>query len=116
MTHFNRDFDAPGPLMADTSASTITAAGLLLLAKMELSLSPPNDSGAAYWRQEAVTLLNAAVKLAWKPSWQSLLSNGTVNNPASNNLTGTIYGASNGRGRRHIAYHSPAGDYNFIKV
>jgi len=93
------DFDAPLPLMADTSASTITATGLLLLADMELSLSPPNTTGAAFWRQEAVKLLNAAVKLAWKPSWQSLLSNGTVNNPASNNLTGIIYG-----------------DYNFIKA
>lgn len=32
--------------------------------------------------------------LAWRPEWQSLLANGTVNNPALNNLTGIIYGAS----------------------
>jgi hypothetical protein len=29
----------------------------------------------------------------WKPDWQSLLSNGTVNNPQLNNLTGIVYGA-----------------------
>ncbi|KIJ44224.1 glycoside hydrolase family 88 protein [Sphaerobolus stellatus SS14] len=86
------DFDAPLPLMADTSASTIAATGLLLLADMEESLSPPNSTGAARWRTAAVNLLNAAAKLAWSPSWQSLLSNGTVNNPAANNLTGIVYG------------------------
>lgn len=32
------------------------------------------------------------VNFAWAPSWQSLLSNGTVNNPAANNLTGIVYG------------------------
>lgn len=32
--------------------------------------------------------------LAWRPEWQSLLANGTVNNPAANNLTGIVYGAS----------------------
>lgn len=39
-------------------------------------------------------VLNAITTLAWKPEWQSLLANGTVNNPASppNNLTGIVYG------------------------
>ena len=32
--------------------------------------------------------------LAWRPEWQSLLANGTVNNPELNNLTGIVYGAS----------------------
>ena len=32
--------------------------------------------------------------LAWRPDWQSLLANGTVNNPAQNNLTGIIYATS----------------------
>jgi hypothetical protein len=31
--------------------------------------------------------------LAWRPQWQSLLANGTVNNPELNNLTGIVYGA-----------------------
>ena len=31
--------------------------------------------------------------LAWRPEWQSLLANGTVNNPQLNNLTGIVYGA-----------------------
>lgn len=30
--------------------------------------------------------------LAWRPEWQSLLANGTVNNPQHNNLTGIVYG------------------------
>lgn len=37
-------------------------------------------------------ILSDITKLAWKPKWQSLLSNGTVNNPALNNLTGIVYG------------------------
>jgi len=37
-------------------------------------------------------LLNNVTQLAWRPSWQSLLSNGTVNEPANNQLTGTTYG------------------------
>lgn len=32
--------------------------------------------------------------LAWRPDWQSLLANGTVNNPELNNLTGIVYGTS----------------------
>lgn len=32
--------------------------------------------------------------LAWRPSWQSLLANGTVNKPANNYLTGIVYGGS----------------------
>jgi hypothetical protein len=62
---------------------------------MESSLSPSNGTGAALWQNAAVNLLNAVTALAWKPSWQSLLSNGTVNNPANppNNLTGIVYGA-----------------------
>ncbi len=38
-------------------------------------------------------MLDANTKLAWRPAWQSLLANGTVNNPAQNNLTGIVYGA-----------------------
>jgi len=88
------DFDAPTPAPADTSSATIAASGFLLLSQLEESLSPSNGSGAALWRNAAINLLNAATALAWKPSWQSLLSNGTVNNPASppNNLTGITYG------------------------
>jgi hypothetical protein len=89
-----RDFDAPRPGPADTSSATIAASGLLLLSQLENSLSPPNSTGAIFWRDAAVNLLNAATEMAWKPSWQSLLSNGTVNNPANppNNLTGIVYG------------------------
>ena len=34
------------------------------------------------------------IALAWRPSWQSLLANGTVNKPANNYLTGIVYGKS----------------------
>lgn len=39
-------------------------------------------------------ILSNTTAAFWKPEWESLLSNGTVNNPASppNNLTGIIYG------------------------
>lgn len=32
--------------------------------------------------------------LAWSPAWQSLLSNGTVNEPGHNVGTGIVYGPS----------------------
>jgi len=88
------DFNAPDvpSRPADTSAATIASTGLLLLARQELSLSPPNLANAARWVTGAWQLLNATTDLGWKPSWQSLLSNGTVNNPAANNDTGIVYG------------------------
>ncbi|KAF8521923.1 glycoside hydrolase family 88 protein [Hysterangium stoloniferum] len=87
------DFDAPSPAPADTASGVIAATGLLFLAQLEESLSPPNRTGAELWRNAAVTLLNSVTDLAWKPSWQSLLSNGTVNNRADppNNSTGIVY-------------------------
>lgn len=39
-------------------------------------------------------LLKATSDFAWSPTWQSLLSNGTVNHPANNQLTGIVYGTS----------------------
>ncbi|KAF8590459.1 glycoside hydrolase family 88 protein [Ramaria rubella] len=90
------DFDAPRPTTADTSSATIAAEGLLFLSQLEDSLSPRNSSGSTYWREAAINLLASTTALAWQPtpSWQSLLSNGTVNNRANppNNLTGIVYG------------------------
>jgi hypothetical protein len=40
----------------------------------------------------SIQLLSNITQLAWNTSWQSLLSNGTVNEPANNELTGTVYG------------------------
>ena len=45
------------------------------------------------WTDSAQQLLANITALAWDPSWQSLLSNGTVNWPAGNFLTGIVYGA-----------------------
>jgi hypothetical protein len=81
---------------------------------MEKSLTPPNNTGYEIWTKHAIQvrqssptskrfcsqslspfqILADTTTLAWKPEWQSLLSNGTVNNPASppNNLTGIVYG------------------------
>ncbi|KAF5386569.1 hypothetical protein D9615_001919 [Tricholomella constricta] len=84
------DFNAPlipAPRPADSSASTIAANALLLLAKHE---SVP--ASAQMYTDAAINLLSNITRLAWKPSWQSLLSNGTVNKPANNQLTGTVYG------------------------
>jgi len=88
------DFNAPlsPPRPADTSAATIASMALVLLAQQELAQRPTNTSGADLYIKAAVNLLQRTTDLAWKPSWQSLLSNGTVNNPAQNNLTGIVYG------------------------
>ncbi|KAJ7632123.1 glycoside hydrolase family 88 protein [Roridomyces roridus] len=84
------DFNAPlipAPRPADSSAATIAANGLLLLGSLE-----PNPADGQKWINAAINLLNKITALAWKPSWQSLLSNGTVNKPANNFLTGIVYG------------------------
>lgn len=90
------DFNAPlePSRPADTSAATVAATGLLLLAQMEMSLSPANTTGRDFWSDAAVKILADTTSLAWRPEWQSLLSNGTVNNRASppNNSTGIVYG------------------------
>ncbi|KAH7927061.1 glycoside hydrolase family 88 protein [Leucogyrophana mollusca] len=90
------DFNAPlvPPRPADSSAATIVATGLLLLSQQEASLVPPNPAGANKWSAAAMKILSDTTGLAWKPEWQSLLSNGTVNNhyPSANNLTGIVYG------------------------
>ncbi|EIW60767.1 d-4,5 unsaturated-glucuronyl hydrolase-like protein [Trametes versicolor FP-101664 SS1] len=86
------DFNAPvvPPRPADSSAATIAASALLLLADQELSIL--NITGSVYYTNEVIKMLNANTKLAWRPEWQSLLANGTVNNPVQNNLTGIVYG------------------------
>lgn len=66
--------------------------GLILLSQQERSLSPPNITGSTYYLNAAIQLLGVNTKLAWRPAWQSLLANGTVNNPEGNNLTGIVYG------------------------
>ncbi|KAH9842985.1 d-4,5 unsaturated-glucuronyl hydrolase-like protein [Rhodofomes roseus] len=88
------DFNAPltPPRPADSSAAMIAANGLILLAQQEASLTPSNATGYQYYIEAAIDLLRANTELAWQPSWQSLLANGTVNNPDHNNLTGIVYG------------------------
>jgi len=84
------DFNAPlepAPRPADSSAATIAATGLLLLAKYET-----NNAASKKYSSAAIDLLNSITKLAWRPSWQSILTNGTVNKPANNALTGIVYG------------------------
>ncbi|KAH9170800.1 d-4,5 unsaturated-glucuronyl hydrolase-like protein [Lactarius sanguifluus] len=78
----------------NSSAAMIAANGLLLLAQQERSLYPTNQSGASYFANAAIKILDHTTNAFWAPTWQSLLSNGTVNNPAEppNNMTGTIYG------------------------
>jgi len=56
LTLLYRDFNAPlePARPADSSAATIGATGLLLLAEMEMSLSPANTSGRDLWTNAAV--------------------------------------------------------------
>ncbi|TFK80125.1 glycoside hydrolase family 88 protein [Polyporus arcularius HHB13444] len=90
ITNIPSDGVVPCPRPADSSAAMIAANGLLLLADQELSVF--NFSGSAYYTNAAIKIVRDNTKLAWAPSWQSLLSNGTVNNPQHNNLTGIVYG------------------------
>ncbi|CCM05029.1 uncharacterized protein FIBRA_07229 [Fibroporia radiculosa] len=87
---FNAPLDPPRP--ADSSAAMIAVNGLMLLSQQERSLSPANDTGASYYQNAAMQLLRDNTQLAWRPEWQSLLANGTVDNPQGNNLTGIVYG------------------------
>lgn len=115
----------------------IAANGLILLAQQEASLKPSNATGYEYYVEAAIDvrlhpavvivclrcssvpqqLLRANTELAWRPSWQSLLANGTVDNPEHNNLTGIVYGTfyttSYGVPRTHA---SSAGDYYFVRA
>jgi hypothetical protein len=87
----HRDFNAPltpPPRPADSSAATIAANGLLLLAQQETTAA-----ARQMWTNSALQILSNITTLAWRPSWQSLLSNGTVNEPVGNLLTGIVYGA-----------------------
>lgn len=87
------DFNAPlipAPRPADSSAATVAANGLLLLSQQETAVN--NATGAKIWSDAAIKILSDITTLAWRPSWQSLLSNGTVNEPANNLLTGIVYG------------------------
>ena len=51
-----RDFNAPlvPPRPADSSAATIASTGLLLLSRMEKSLTPPNITGAELWSKFSI--------------------------------------------------------------
>ncbi|KAF4604214.1 hypothetical protein EYR40_001397 [Pleurotus pulmonarius] len=87
------DFNAPttpAPRPADSSAATIAVNALLLLSQRELTVR--NSTGAQIWRNAALSILNNITRLAWRPDWESLLSNGTVDLPANNTLTGIVYG------------------------
>jgi hypothetical protein len=80
------DYNSPEQF-SDTSAATIAATALILLAKVEQS-----QGNKTKWLTAASKLMDATSSLAWAPSWDSLLSNGTVNHPAKNQMTGIVYG------------------------
>ncbi|KZV68058.1 glycoside hydrolase family 88 protein [Peniophora sp. CONT] len=87
------DFNAPvDGRPADTSAAMVATNGLLLLSQQETKVN--NGSGASYYQSIAQQILTNTTEKFWKPEFQSLLSNGTVNNPANppNNETGIVYG------------------------
>ncbi|KAJ7581499.1 glucuronyl hydrolase [Mycena floridula] len=82
------DFGAPvEDRPPDSSAATVVANGLLMLSKYET-----DTHLAKQWSNAAIDILDKVTKQAWSPSWQSLLSQGTVNMPQKNSLTGTVYG------------------------
>ncbi|CAE6413306.1 unnamed protein product [Rhizoctonia solani] len=85
------DFDSPDPNRpADTSAATIGAEGLFILADAEAYGG--NMTGANYYRKYGVKFLIDNFKFALKPTWDSILSNGTSNARRNNTNTGLVYG------------------------
>ncbi|ELU36373.1 d-4,5 unsaturated -glucuronyl hydrolase-like protein [Rhizoctonia solani AG-1 IA] len=83
------DFDAPTPNRpADTSAATIAAEGLFILAEAESG----NVTGEDYYKEQGVKLLVHNFKFALQPTWDSILSNGTSNARRNNTNTGLVYG------------------------
>ena len=52
----SRDFNAPlvPPRPADSSAATIASTALLLLSRIEKTLSPPNITGSLVWQNLAI--------------------------------------------------------------
>jgi len=81
------DFNAPAPRQADSSAATIVINGLLLLSQHETTTEAKNR-----WTNSALQILSNITSLAWNPAWQSLLSNGTVDEPKHKMGTGIVYG------------------------
>jgi len=65
----------------------IVANGLLLLGQLDTE-----TTRRPTWITAATQIISNMTALAWDPAWQSLLSNGTVNMPANNYLTGIVYG------------------------
>jgi len=88
---WNRDFNAPASQRpADSSAATIAANAFFILARLE-----SDPTRRQKWIDHGYFILDKITTLAWKPSWpEALLSDGTVNKPAENYLTGTVYGES----------------------
>ncbi|CAE7208292.1 unnamed protein product [Rhizoctonia solani] len=85
------DFDAPASNRpADTSAATIAAEGLFILSAAEAYTN--NATGQEYYKQQGVKLLVDNFNFAFKPTWDSILSNGTSNVPQNNKNTGLVYG------------------------
>ncbi|KAK7449784.1 hypothetical protein VKT23_013260 [Stygiomarasmius scandens] len=88
---YNAPVETSGPLVgvvpSDSSAATIAVNGLLLLAQVE-----EDEELKQRWIDGAINILDKITSLAWRPEWQSLLSNGTVNRPQDNFATGIVYG------------------------
>jgi hypothetical protein len=105
------DFAAPLPRPADSSAATIAVNGLLLLSQQETTTEAKNQ-----WIDAALQILNNITTLAWNAAWQSLLSNGTVNEPDHNELTGIIYGPFIRGFIAERLFDFLIGDYYFIKA
>lgn len=89
------DFNAPSTPTPprDTSSATIAASAMLFLSQMETRAG--NQTGSDLWRDHAISLLYDTAALGFKgqnAGWESILSNGTANNPNFNNNTGLVYG------------------------
>ncbi|PRP85500.1 hypothetical protein PROFUN_06869 [Planoprotostelium fungivorum] len=83
------DFDAPRPTYRDTSAASPLACGLLGLASLEVS---PKDSRYYTAAEGILTSLSNRPYLSVDTPSQSILLQGTQNEPQHNHDTGTSWG------------------------
>jgi hypothetical protein len=82
-----------------------------LLSQQETTTEAKNQ-----WTNAALQILNNITTLAWKPAWQSLLSNGTVDEPEQNVGTGIVYGPSIRGFIFQRLFDFSLGDYYFLRA
>ncbi|QRW24609.1 glycoside hydrolase family 88 protein [Rhizoctonia solani] len=92
------DYDAPDPT---DRLTPLLPRSLLKGYSFYPRLKPTKRNRRSYYKEQGVKLLTNNFKFAFKPTWDSILSNGTSNVPQNNKNTGLVYGTITLSGRKH---------------